>query len=345
MTHQVESKLSKACIIEDLQRMGVKRGDHLALGASYKRIGQIEGGPGTLIEALIEVVGPDGTIMANTYTKYFYISEVRNGWIDYIFDAESTRSTTGIVAETLRQFKGAIRSRHPAYSIAAIGKHARFLTGSHDEHAPSFSPYSLLAGIDGKYLAIGIGDKLAGFRHQAQYAAGLLNVVPGWERAVRYRNADGEIRTFVLKDRGGCVNSLPRLVPFLREAGLVTQGRVGMADAIIVPAEPSLNLMTRLLEEQPQLNLCEKTFCPWCRGIERRLDLYHSIQNPRFFQKNKAAAALVALINRIREVDSNTVVRLKRISHSLRRSANNRKSLGRLSVSASVDKGMPLQTE
>ncbi len=168
-----------------------------------KSIGTIQGGPDGFIDALLEAVGSDGTLMVNTYTKNFYVTEIRLGWTDFVFDNKETKCNTGIVFEKLRLRNDAIRSRRPVTrSNAAIGKNAQFLSIGHDESRGSVFPYSKLAKINGKYMAIGIEDRSKGLRHRAQYEAGLLTVVP-WKRAVRCKDRKGNINTFTWKDRGG----------------------------------------------------------------------------------------------------------------------------------------------
>jgi len=52
----------------DFKKIGIQKGDHLAVTLSFKSIGHVKGGPDTFIDALIEVVGSEGTIMVNTFT-------------------------------------------------------------------------------------------------------------------------------------------------------------------------------------------------------------------------------------------------------------------------------------
>jgi hypothetical protein len=40
--------------------------------------------------------------------------------------------------------------------------------------------------------------------------------------------------------------------------------------------------------------------CCWCRELERRLDLYKSIDNPKNFQKKKLVIYSIAVFNLIR---------------------------------------------
>lgn len=302
--------ISKTKIIMDLRSIGVETGDHLAVGLSFKSIGYVNGGPEAFIDALIEAVGSKGTLMMNAFTEFFYLTELRSGWVDYIYDFRSTKVNTGIVPETLRQRAEALRSRHPTNSIVAIGKFADYLTQGHDEYSNAYLPYSKLAEIEGKYLAIGIGERLVGFRHQAQYAAGLLTKVP-WKRAVKYRDANGEIGTFIYSDRGGCIRNLPKLVLYLRSEGLVREGKIGMANALLVPAKESLEIMTMKLKTNPEINICDYIFCYWCRELERRMNLYDRISSPRYFQKIIPLRYVLAFINWVRERDNKAIAWIK----------------------------------
>jgi aminoglycoside 3-N-acetyltransferase len=312
-THSKSSEnrsITKQIINRDLEKIGVQKGDHLGLGISYKSIGYVNGGPEAFIDALIEAVGSEGTIMMNAYTNFFSISQVQFGWTDYVFEPELTKANTGIVPETFRKYKNSIRSRHPTNSVVAYGRWAKFLTDGHDENASAYLPYSRLSEIDGKFLAVGIGDSLVGLRHQAQYAAGLLTIVP-WKSAVRYRDNNGKLKTFIRRDLGGCVRRLPELVAYLQEEELVTRGTIGMAKAIMVPARESLEIMTNILKNNPEMNICDKVSCFWCREIERRMNLYQRIENPRYFQKNIFFIYLLATINWLRKRDNRIVTIFK----------------------------------
>ena len=243
-----------------------------------------------------------------------FLRRVQQGWVDYVFDLDSTKVNTGIVPEVFRHRKGAIRSRHPTLSVGAMGKYAEFLTQRHDEQASAYLPYARLSEIDGKYLAIGIRDRLVGLRHRAQSAAGLLHVVP-WFRAVKFRRRDGQTELFTLRDRGGCVTRLPELVSDLRQEGLVQEGVVGQTTAILVPVAQSLRVRTAALRRNPERNLCHKVSCYWCCELERRMDLIGAIDNPRYFQRSQVAIRLISLVNKLRQADSRVVVRMKRLAN------------------------------
>ncbi|MCZ6675302.1 MAG: AAC(3) family N-acetyltransferase, partial [Verrucomicrobia bacterium] len=169
----------------------------------------------------------------------------------------------------------------------------------HDENATAYLPYSRLAELRGKTLSIGIGDKLVGIRHEAQYLAGLLTLVP-FKIGVRYRDDNGEIQLFIRRDKGGCVKRLPEFVPELRRQGLVKEGNVGIGASLLIPSQDILRVMVDLLKKNPALNVCGDISCLWCREVERRLALYDTIENPAYFQKSRLLRKLIAIRNGFR---------------------------------------------
>jgi len=273
-------EITKDHIINDLKKIGVEKGDYVAVTLSFKSIGCVVGGPEAFIDALLDAVGSEGTIMMNTYTLSFGIAIIPS---DYVFDGAKTVPYTGLVPRTILKRKDSIRSLHPTFSVASIGKMAKYLTDGHNETANPFLPYEKLAQIGGKYLAIGIGDRLVGIRHEAQRRAGLF-VVPLY-RGVKFKSVNGKIKLFI--DVGPpCTKKLPELVPKLESIGIIKRGKIGMANSIVGSADKLMYAMSAMLKENPTLNLCDDMFCYKCRELERRLNLYERIVNPKLFQKN-----------------------------------------------------------
>jgi aminoglycoside 3-N-acetyltransferase len=55
--------VTKSRLVADLRKLGTTAGDTLMLHASMKAIGWIVGGPDIVIRALLDVIGPEGTLM------------------------------------------------------------------------------------------------------------------------------------------------------------------------------------------------------------------------------------------------------------------------------------------
>lgn len=162
----------KEDIIQKLKEVGLEKGDNVMVHTSLKSMGYVCGGAQTVIEALIEVVGENGTIMMPTQSwknldpedgVHWDVDEadwqlIRENWPAYDKNLTPT-NTMGAVAEMFRQIPGSIRSDHPARSVCTYGKNATYLVQNHDlsNIFGEGSPIGRLYELDGKVLLLGIG--------------------------------------------------------------------------------------------------------------------------------------------------------------------------------------------
>lgn len=162
----------KKDILAALRSLGVENGSTVMVHTSLSKIGYVCGGAQTVIEALIEAVGEEGTIMMPTQSWKNLDPEIgvhwdadeadwdriREEWPAYD-KAVTPTNTMGAVAEMFRTWPGALRSDHPARSVAAWGRNAVYLTENHDlsNIFGDTSPVGKLYELDGKVLLIGVG--------------------------------------------------------------------------------------------------------------------------------------------------------------------------------------------
>lgn len=168
----VMKAINKKELINDLKKLGLAKDDVVIVHTSLKSIGYVCGGAQTVIEALIDVVGSEGTIMMPTQSWKNLDPEtgvhwdadesewdkIRENWPAYDKNITPT-NTMGAVAEMFRSWSGCIRTNHPARSVCAWGKYANYLT---EEHSLSNifgegSPIAKLYELDAKVLLIGVG--------------------------------------------------------------------------------------------------------------------------------------------------------------------------------------------
>lgn len=159
-------------IVQALRKAGVRSGQSIMVHTSLSSLGFVCGGAQVIIEALIEGVGADGTIMMPTQSWKNLDPEagvhweepkewwqtIRDNWPAYD-KAITPTNTMGAVAEMFRRWPGALRSDHPARSVAAWGKYAEYLTQNHDlsNIFGEGSPIGKLYELDGYVLLIGVG--------------------------------------------------------------------------------------------------------------------------------------------------------------------------------------------
>ena len=162
----------KQDILSALSEVGVCNGQTIMVHTSLSSLGFVCGGAQVIIEALLETVGTEGTIMMPTQSwknldpatgvhweePGIWWPLIRENWPAYNKDITPT-NTMGTVAEMFRKWPGTLRSDHPARSVAAWGKHAEYLTATHDlsNIFGDGSPIGKLYELDGLVLLIGVG--------------------------------------------------------------------------------------------------------------------------------------------------------------------------------------------
>lgn len=154
----------------DLLGLGVRAGDVLLLHASNRSVGYVAGGVQAVVEALLAVLGPQGTLVVPTHTgdnsdpAGWQHPPVPQQWWPVIreqapaFDPLRTPSRwMGVIAETVRTWPGTRRSDHPQVSFAACGAHAADVVGEHqlDDALGERSPLGAIYRLDGKVLLLG----------------------------------------------------------------------------------------------------------------------------------------------------------------------------------------------
>lgn len=107
-------ELSRAEVRDQLCTLGVEQGTVLLVHTSFRAVRPIFGGPAALIEALRDVLGPDGTLVMPSWT----------GQDDMPFNARGTPASPdlGVVADTFWRLPGVLRSHH---NFAFAGRRPR----------------------------------------------------------------------------------------------------------------------------------------------------------------------------------------------------------------------------
>lgn len=127
--------MTKERIKADLVQLGVKKGMILCVHSSLSSIGWVNGGAVALIQALMETLSEEGTLIMPAQT--LELSDPAD-WIDPpvpfswwksiketmpAFDpAYTTPTAMGKVAETFWKYPGVARSNHPHFSFTAQAK-------------------------------------------------------------------------------------------------------------------------------------------------------------------------------------------------------------------------------
>lgn len=147
-----KKKISPQEFIDCIQKLGIKKGDHLMVHASWRDCFNLDMTPIEVVETLKNILGDDGTLLMPSY-----------GSVKDYFDLNKTPSAAGVLSETFRTSPNVFRSACTHFSIAAYGKYAKKLTEDHYKSVygfDEFSPYTKFASVEGsKILFLGLGKK------------------------------------------------------------------------------------------------------------------------------------------------------------------------------------------
>lgn len=185
--------VTKSRIISDLRQLGVAAGQCIMLHVSVKAIGEIVGGPDVVLDALLEVLTPSGTLMMGVgweddpYTMADWPDEKRQAYLAECppFDPLTSRANRqwSILCEYIRTRSGAHRSSHPGHSFVAIGAKAKWLVEPHPllYGFGAGTPLARFVEAGGSVLMLGAPLCTATLLHHAECLANISN-----KRIVRY---------------------------------------------------------------------------------------------------------------------------------------------------------------
>jgi len=154
--------------------------------SSLSRLGWVCGGSVAVVQALMDVVTEEGTLVMPTQTVHYTDPAkwrhppVPPSWLSVLyeqmpaFDPRVTPSRLmGQIAEIFRTWPGVVRSNHPMVSFAAWGKHAQIITTNHslDYGLGEGSPLARIYDLDGFVLLLGASWTTCTSLHLAEYRA------------------------------------------------------------------------------------------------------------------------------------------------------------------------------
>ena len=161
----------------DLIQLGVKQADTIMVHASVRAIGPVIGGANVIVQALLDAVGEDGTLVA--YVDFEPFFEDSDEIEVPVFDKRTARAARdhGVLHETIRTWPGALRSDHPDAGVAAIGARAEWIVESHPFQYGygEGSPLEKVVEAGGRVLMLGASLDTITLLHYAEHKAELPN--------------------------------------------------------------------------------------------------------------------------------------------------------------------------
>lgn len=250
-------------LVSDFEELGIRKGDTLNIKASLGSIGKVEGGATTLIEALLHVVGDEGTIVTDSFVQCYKLP--LKGVAKDKISSVDTPSYAGALANAMIKHPKSVRSKHPIQKFAAIGKRAEELMHNHTPKSYAYDVLRVLIETGGKNLKIGSDEKVYGIgtTHVALGSLGYRQKRP--KLGVKYKDENEEVKLFVL-NWSGAGHGFNKFIPKYQEAGAVlNQGYIGFAPAKITDMKKTYDVEMEILKKDPSFQLCDDPACVACR--------------------------------------------------------------------------------
>lgn len=265
-----------------LKRIGIKKNDIIFMHSSLSQCGPIDGGAKTVIDALMDVVSPRGTIVMPTHyndgvtavtecgVKHKYPRNPAH--IPVPWDPKKSPAETGAIPDAFRQRRDVIRSEHPTHSVAAWGRHAAEIVVGHGPGTPCCgreSPHGKVFDLEGKYLYFGCSLNVATFLHALEDWAD-LGYMPVADVLMRKGTTVETVKSLHYPEGCRSFYSGPpnKVTRKMDEMNIkVDSTGLGLSELQLVGAT-DFHRLSSAFDSEPDLLLCDREgclFCTWAR--------------------------------------------------------------------------------
>jgi len=253
-SHRPGLSVGKDDISGGLRSLGLEAGALVLVHSSLSSLGHVSGGAGAVVRALLEVVGPEGTLVLPAF--------VGPG---EVWEGLETPTTMGAVPSAFLGLPDTRRSSHPTHSVAAQGPLAEELVRDHPL-GPAMgpgSPFHRLLERDAWVLLLGVDCQTSAMMHLPEQDLGLPKI---GTRVVEIREPDGQLVSLTLEGAPGCSRGFYKLEAILRERGVLREGTIGLAHVMLMQSQDLYRVEMEVLQEDPDFLLCDNPACAYsCR--------------------------------------------------------------------------------
>jgi aminoglycoside 3-N-acetyltransferase len=219
----------------------------------------IEGGAETVIDAFLDVLGPDGLLAVPTFT-----------YTTRRFDPQTEMSLTGGMTNALRLRPNAVRSWHPTHSVAAVGDGAAEIVADHHLKGglDIDTPLDRIAQSGGWVLMLGATQITNSTVHVGEAHAHIphmdVGFSPDFVRDAVVVLDDREIPV-TLHNPPGCSRAFGAIEGPLRAMDAISDGTVGRAFTQLMRGADVIQATVDTLAHDPGALLCTDPRCYRCQ--------------------------------------------------------------------------------
>lgn len=235
---------------EALVNADIKAGDNVFIHSNIGAFGLLKDANNatsycsSLLEALISVIGSNGTVVVPAFSYSFFNKTT--------FDFKNTKSVCGVFSEYIRTLPQSYRNIDPNFSVAAIGKKAKELTkgivfNSFDKN----SFFDRFLNCSGKICNFNL-DAASTYIH---YVEKSLNVPYrfdlGFNGTILYNNAELKCRFYHFAspiDTNKFRANFTKFDNYVRNNNISKTSNVGKGQIVSISAENTYNVIKKQLQ-------------------------------------------------------------------------------------------------
>lgn len=228
--------MDKAEIKKHLSDFGLKNGDVVIVHSSLSSTGYVKGGADALVDAFLETIGNEGTLVAPVF------------------------GNLGVFTDTLKNRSEAVVSDCPLGTVAAIGANAEFICRDHRKADTAYghnTPYIKIAELGGYVCLLGVDQDRNTTLHSVE---ALLELPYLGTQKIKLENGNeksfkcypGPHRDFIGIDHVMCQN------------GKMKIGKIGKAVVRLMKSQDLIDTFTELGKRYPDFCLCDNRNCADC---------------------------------------------------------------------------------
>jgi aminoglycoside 3-N-acetyltransferase len=250
--------------------IGLREGDSVMLHASLDSFGTVDGGAAMVLHRLLGVLGRKGTLLMPTFTAITRHSATHDNYtrpgcwcegketrhVPFIPELQPDKAI-GPIAHRLCSWPSSRRSKHPAYSFVAVGKHGDDLVREHELLDP-LSPVRRFLKQKPKVVTAGVGLDSVTSIHLAEEKKVARKFVK--ERALTV-TSQGQVWLEVVAL--GCSAGFGKLESHLDQKD-INETKIGLAVVRSYPMESLVETAESLLAKNVRSLTCNNTECLSC---------------------------------------------------------------------------------
>lgn len=249
-------ELTQRAIEDGLRAVGLQEGAAVEVHSSLSSLGHVTGGPGTVVDALMSVVGPNGALVMSNYPlsrPMPLTAEEKTlgiGWkLRRLPDDSDERTATGAVSDEFRR-RADVVSGSGVHRVSAWGRDAEL-------HSRG---YRHLVDVDGLVLLLGVGIDRCSSMHLSEEVE--VSEEAQREMQMVWPNVDAKLPDAVKQSYPADIiigpketNEYPRAWENARDEadrrGQIRKGKVGQADSMLFKVRVVLALLEEIRRSGP----------------------------------------------------------------------------------------------